>query len=131
MSYVILKVENLEAWYGDAKVLHGVSFDLKQGVVLALIGSSGAAFSVNDWTAFIIFIVVIGGIGTVEGPIIGTIVYFSLREFLGDLGSIYLLLLDALAIIIMLVTPKSIWGFIIQRWNISLFPTGYRVNSKE
>ncbi len=130
MSYVILKVENLEAWYGDAKVLHGVSFDLKQGVVLALIGSSGAAFSVNDWTAFIIFIVVIGGIGTVEGPIIGTIVYFSLREFLGDLGSIYLLLLGALAII-MLVTPKSIWGFIIQRWNISLFPTGYRVNSKE
>jgi branched-chain amino acid transport system permease protein len=93
--------------------------------------SPDAAFSVNDWTAFVIFIVVIGGIGTIEGPIIGTIVYFLLREFLADLGSIYLLLLGALAIIIMLVAPKGIWGFITQRWNISFFPTGYRVNLKD
>ena len=48
--------------------------------------SPDAAFSVNDWTAFVIFIVVIGGIGTIEGPIIGTIVFFLLRETLADLG---------------------------------------------
>ena len=42
MSDVILTVENLEAWYGDAKVLHGLSFTVKQGEVLALIGSNGA-----------------------------------------------------------------------------------------
>jgi branched-chain amino acid transport system permease protein len=89
--------------------------------------SPDAAFSVNDWTAFVIFIVVIGGIGTIEGPIIGTIVYFLLREFLADLGSLYLMFLGAIAIIIMLIAPKGIWGFVTQRWNISLFPTGYRV----
>ncbi len=93
--------------------------------------SPDAAFSVNDWTAFVIFIVVIGGIGTIEGPIVGTIIYFLLREFLADLGSIYLLLLGSLAIIIMLLAPRGIWGFIAQRWNISLFPTGYRVNLKD
>ena len=93
--------------------------------------SPDAAFSVNDWTAFVIFIVVIGGIGTIEGPIIGTLIYFLLREFLADLGTIYLLILGTLAIITMLVAPKGIWGFITQRWNISLFPTGYRVNMKE
>jgi branched-chain amino acid transport system permease protein len=93
--------------------------------------SPDAAFSVNDWTAFVIFIVVIGGIGTIEGPILGTIVYFLLREFLADWGSIYLLLLGALAIIIMLVAPKGIWGYISARWNISLFPTGYVVNLKD
>jgi branched-chain amino acid transport system permease protein len=93
--------------------------------------SPDAAFSVNDWTAFVIFIVVIGGIGTIEGPIIGTIVYFLLREFLSDLGSLYLMLLGALAIIIMLVAPKGIWGYIAKRWNISLFPTGYRVEEKQ
>ena len=38
--------------------------------------SPDTAFSVNDWTAFVIFIVVIGGIGRLEGPIIGTIVFF-------------------------------------------------------
>jgi branched-chain amino acid transport system ATP-binding protein len=45
MSDVLLNVENLEAWYGDAKVLHGVSFDLKRGDVLALIGANGAGKS--------------------------------------------------------------------------------------
>ena len=93
--------------------------------------SPDAAFSVNDWTAFVIFIVVIGGIGTIEGPIVGTIIYFLLREFLADLGSIYLMILGVLAIIIMLVAPKGIWGFIARRWNVSLFPTGYRVNLKD
>jgi branched-chain amino acid transport system permease protein len=92
--------------------------------------SPDAAFSVNDYTAFVIFIVVIGGIGTIEGPIIGTIIYFLLREFMADLGSIYLLFLGALAIVVMLVAPKGIWGYIAARWNISLFPTGYHVNSK-
>ena len=93
--------------------------------------SPDAAFSVNDWTAFVIFIVVIGGIGTIEGPIIGTLVYFLLREFLADLGSIYLMILGVIAIVIMLVAPKGIWGYIAQRWNISLFPTGYRVVEKD
>ena len=33
--------------------------------------SPDAAFSVLDWTAYVIFIIVIGGIGTIEGPIVG------------------------------------------------------------
>jgi branched-chain amino acid transport system permease protein len=90
-----------------------------------------AAFSVNDWTAFVIFIVVIGGIGTIEGPIIGTIVYFLLREFLADLGSIYLLILGALAIVVMLAAPKGIWGYVAQRFGVSLFPTGYHFHWKD
>ncbi len=93
--------------------------------------SPDAAFSVNDWTAFVIFIVVIGGIGTIEGPIIGTVVYFLLREFLSQLGSIYLLILGGLAIIIMLVAPRGIWGYVRDKFHLSLFPTGYHVDTKE
>jgi branched-chain amino acid transport system permease protein len=89
--------------------------------------SPDAAFNVNDWTAVVIFIVVIGGIGTIEGPVVGTLVYFLLREFLADLGAVYLMILGAIAIIIMLVAPKGIWGYIARRWQISLFPTGYIV----
>jgi branched-chain amino acid transport system permease protein len=89
--------------------------------------SPDAAFSVNDWTAVVIFIVVIGGIGTIEGPIVGTIVYFLLREFLADLGALYLMILGAIAIMIMLIAPKGIWGYIAQRWQVTLFPTGYVV----
>lgn len=66
------------------------------GAVTAMIGalifitklriSPEAAFSVNDWTVFVIFIVVIGGIGRLEGPILGTLPYVLLREGLADLG---------------------------------------------
>jgi branched-chain amino acid transport system ATP-binding protein len=45
MSDVLLSVENLEAWYGDAKVLHGLTFSLKKGEVLSLIGANGAGKS--------------------------------------------------------------------------------------
>jgi branched-chain amino acid transport system ATP-binding protein len=45
MSKDILSVENLESWYGDAQVLHGLSFSLKQGEVLSLIGANGAGKS--------------------------------------------------------------------------------------
>ncbi|GAB4261293.1 MAG: branched-chain amino acid ABC transporter permease [Pararhodobacter sp.] len=93
--------------------------------------SPDAAFSINDWTVFVIFIVVIGGIGTMEGPIIGTLLYFLLREFLADLGAVYLLILGAIAIGIMLVAPKGIWGLIVQRYDFSVFPVGYRVRRSE
>ncbi|MEO0487836.1 MAG: branched-chain amino acid ABC transporter permease [Pseudomonadota bacterium] len=89
--------------------------------------SPDAAFSVNDWTAFVIFIVVIGGIGTLEGPIIGTIVFFLLRETLADLGTTYLIVLGVVAIVVMLRAPKGIWGFVRERFDINLFPLGYRV----
>lgn len=92
--------------------------------------SPDAAFSVNDWTVFVIFIVVIGGIGTIEGPIIGTLLYFLLREFLADLGAIYLMILGALAIVIMLAAPKGLWGLLVKRYDFSIFPVGYRVRRK-
>ncbi len=89
--------------------------------------SPDAAFSVNDWTAFVIFIVVIGGIGTIEGPIIGTLVFFALRETLADLGTIYLMVLGLVAIVVMLKAPKGVWGFVRVRFDLQLFPLSYRV----
>ena len=93
--------------------------------------SPDAAFSVNDWTAFVIFIVVIGGIGTLEGPIIGVIVFFLLRETLADLGTVYLLILGLVAIVVMLKAPKGIWGFVKDRYGIELFPLSRRVVDKD
>jgi branched-chain amino acid transport system permease protein len=89
--------------------------------------SPDAAFSVNDWTAFVIFITVIGGIGRIEGPIVGTIVFFVLRQTLADLGTIYLMMLGLVAILIMLMAPKGIWGLIVERFGWQLFPLERRV----
>jgi branched-chain amino acid transport system permease protein len=84
--------------------------------------SPDAAFSVNDWTAFVIFITVIGGIGRIEGPIVGTIVFFALRQTLADLGAIYLLTLGVVAILVMLMAPKGIWGLIVESFGWQVFP---------
>jgi branched-chain amino acid transport system permease protein len=89
--------------------------------------SPDTAFSVNDWTAFVIFITVIGGIGRVEGPIIGTIIFFLLRQTLADLGSLYLLMLGAVAIAVMLLAPKGIWGFLAGRFGWQLLPLERRL----
>jgi branched-chain amino acid transport system permease protein len=89
--------------------------------------SPDTAFSANDWTAFIIFIVVIGGIGTIEGPLVGTIVFFALRQAFSDLGSIYLLVLGVVAIVIMMRAPQGLWGLIASRFGWKLFPLDRRV----
>jgi len=89
--------------------------------------SPETAFSVNDWTAFVIFITVIGGIGRVEGPIIGTLVFFLLRQTLADLGSLYLLMLGAVAIAIMLFAPRGIWGLVVARFGWQVLPLARRL----
>ena len=86
-----------------------------------------AAFSVNDWTAFVIFIVVIGGIGTIEGPIVGVIVFFALREIAADWGTWYLIMMGAIAIAVMLIDKRGIWGFVKARYGLSILPTGHKL----
>jgi branched-chain amino acid transport system permease protein len=89
--------------------------------------SPDAAFSINDWTAFVIFITVIGGIGRIEGPIVGTIVFFLLRQTLADLGTVYLMMLGAVAIGVMLWAPKGLWGLVAERFGFEVFPLERRV----
>jgi branched-chain amino acid transport system permease protein len=83
--------------------------------------SPDAAFSIN-WTAYTIFIVVIGGLGTLEGPIVGTVVFFLLRELLADYGSWYMILLGTLAVAAMTRYPQGLWGLVVDRWDLRFFP---------
>jgi branched-chain amino acid transport system permease protein len=88
--------------------------------------SPDAAFSIN-WTAYTIFIVVIGGLGTLEGPIVGTVVFFLLRELLADYGSWYVILLGTLAVGVMMRYPQGLWGLVAGRWDLRFFPVQRRV----
>ena len=89
--------------------------------------SPDAAFSLIDWTAYVIFIVVIGGIGSMEGPIIGVLIFYLLQYYLAALGSWYLIILGALAILLMLFAPSGVWGVISHTFDISLFPVRRRL----
>ena len=85
-----------------------------------------SVFSVK-LTAFMIFIVVIGGIGTIEGPILGAIVFFALEQWLGNIGVWYLVILGTVAIVMVLFAPKGLWGLISRDGRLQLFPTGLRL----
>jgi branched-chain amino acid transport system permease protein len=83
-----------------------------------------AAFSVQ-WTAEMIFACLIGGIGTIEGPIVGTIVFFALQQWLSNYGTWYFIVLGTVAIAVAIWAPRGLWGVFSERFHIRLFPVGY------
>jgi branched-chain amino acid transport system permease protein len=70
---------------------------------------------------------VIGGIGTIEGPMLGTIVFYLMQRNLAGFGAWYLILLGALAIAVMLFAPKGLWGYVSERYRLVLFPIRRRL----
>jgi branched-chain amino acid transport system permease protein len=85
-----------------------------------------AAFSIN-WTGYLIFITVIGGVGTIEGPIIGTLIYFGLREWTSKYGEWYFIVLGILAIVVTVWSPAGIYGYVVRKTNFFIFPLQRKV----
>jgi branched-chain amino acid transport system permease protein len=71
-----------------------------------------------------VFIVVVGGIGTIEGPLVGAVLYWVLQQALAPLGTWYLVVLGVVAVTVVLVAPRGLWGLVAPRYQ--LFPTTYR-----
>lgn len=89
-------------------------------------------FSVQ-WTAYMIFMVLVGGIATFEGAILGAIIFFLFETWFGGSGVWYLIALGAAAVLFSLFFPKGVWGAIAARLPDTLLPLGYRLQlgSKE
>jgi branched-chain amino acid transport system permease protein len=83
-------------------------------------------FSVQ-WTAYMIFMVLVGGIGTYEGPILGAVLFFAIETFFGAQGVTYLIGLGVVAVLFALLLPRGIWGEVERRFGIRLLPIGYRI----
>jgi ABC-type branched-subunit amino acid transport system permease subunit len=78
-----------------------------------------------QWSAEMIFAVLIGGIGTIEGPIVGTVVFFVLQQELSQYNAWYLIVLGLVAIAIALWSPRGLWGLADEHAHVRLFPVGY------
>lgn len=86
-------------------------------------------FSVQ-WTAYMLFMVLVGGIGTYEGPILGAVLFFTIETMFGATGVAYLIGLGCIAVLFALFLPKGIWGSIERRLGLQLLPVGYRLRLK-
>jgi branched-chain amino acid transport system permease protein len=83
-----------------------------------------AVFNVQ-WTAEMAFATIIGGLGTIEGPIIGTAVYMVLQQTLQSYNAWYLIILGLVAILVALFARRGLWGLVDERLHLRLFPVGY------
>jgi branched-chain amino acid transport system permease protein len=127
----------------DAARAVGVRVTLARGIVFVVAaigcGAAGAVLAVSQlqvqpasafsvqWSAEIIFVTLIGGMGTIEGPILGTVIYFALQQNLAQHGAWYLIILGAVAVAVAIWFPKGLWGTFTDRSGLELFPVGYRL----
>ena len=84
-------------------------------------------FSVQ-WTAYMLFMTLVGGLGTFEGPILGAVIFFLIETVFGSSGAWYLVGLGATALLVSLFFPRGIWGTLTQRFGFELMPVGYRLH---
>ena len=80
-----------------------------------------------QWSAYLIFMVLVGGLGTFEGPIIGAILFFVIQYEFADLGAWYLIGLGLIAVAFALFLPRGLWSLINDRLHIRLLPIGYHL----
>lgn len=77
----------------------------------AVIITPPAAFDVS-WSAYFVFIVVAGGMGTLPGPIIGAVIYVLVDRLLAGYTGRGLLVLGLASILIMFIMPRGVMGIV-------------------
>jgi len=80
-----------------------------------------SAFSIS-WTVNFLFIAVIGGVGTIFGPIIGSIIFVALGYMLSQYLGLSLLLEGIIVLAILLTFPEGLWGVISRKLKLKLKP---------
>jgi branched-chain amino acid transport system permease protein len=83
-----------------------------------------------QWTAYMVFMALVGGIGTFEGPLIGAVIFFAIETWFGESGVWYMVVLAAVAILFALFLPRGLWGTVEDRFGLRLLPVGYFVRRR-
>ena len=84
-----------------------------------------------NWSSICIFIVMVGGLGRLEGPIIGAFLYFFATRLFGEYGSAYLVVLGLLTLVVAIRAPAGLWGLMLHVRQWPWFPTGYILDKRE
>jgi branched-chain amino acid transport system permease protein len=77
------------------------------------------------WSSVCIFIVMVGGIGRIEGPIIGALIYFFATRIFGQFGAYYLVVLGTLTLVVALYFPGGLWSIVAKWRDWPWFPVGH------
>ncbi len=80
-----------------------------------------------SWANICIFIVMVGGVGTIEGVLVGALIYFVADRFFAQYGAVYMVILGLMTLLTALYARQGIWGLISSRVHIPLFPVGRKL----
>ncbi len=103
------------------------------GAVLALSQTylqTGNEFNLQ-WAAEMLFVSMIGGLGTIEGPILGCIIFFALQQSLAQQGAWYLIIFGTVAVAVAIWQPRGLWGAFRDRFHVELLPVGHWVGDRK
>jgi branched-chain amino acid transport system permease protein len=84
-----------------------------------------------QWAAEMLFVSMIGGLGTIEGPILGCIIFFALQQSLAQQGAWYLIIFGTVAVVVALWQPRGLWGAFRDRFHVELLPVGHWVGDRK
>ena len=101
------------AAFALAAFLSGVAGGL-QALKLGAIEPYGA-FGMA-WTIDTVAVVIIGGIATRGGPLLGTLVYVALGELLRDLPELHNAIAGLFLLLVIRLAPQGLWGLVIGLW---------------
>ena len=85
------------------------------------------AFSVVSWTALVIFMVVIGGVGSTSGPLIGVVAYWFITDRLEDSNTWRFIILGTVAAFMAIVSRGGIDGLLQKIHPFDVFPIRRRL----
>ncbi|MBR0899181.1 branched-chain amino acid ABC transporter permease [Bradyrhizobium tropiciagri] len=81
-----------------------------------------AAYS-PKWASVCIFIVMVGGIGSIEGVLIGALIYFASDRLFGEYGTTYLIVLGIITLLVAIFARGGVWGVVSRYVGVSIFST--------
>lgn len=84
-----------------------------------------------QWAAEMLFVSMIGGLGTIEGPILGCIIFFTLQQSLAQQGAWYLIIFGSVAVVVAIWQPRGLWGALRDWLHIELLPVGHWVGDRK
>jgi branched-chain amino acid transport system permease protein len=76
----------------------------------------GATFATAQYSIYALLWVLLGGVGTALGPLVGTGLMFYLVDFASEITSSYLIVVGVVLVLLVLVFPKGVIGTLQEKW---------------
>ncbi len=99
-----------------ALTLSGAFSGLAGAAYALLFAYVGATFATTQYSIYPLLWVLLGGVGTALGPLIGTGLMFYLVDFASEITSSYLIVVGVVLVLLVILFPKGVIGTLQEKW---------------